>query len=261
MPFIENSLVKAFTFESFPSQEVVHGIYTRLGGVSPEPWSSLNLGGTVGDERKNVIENRHRIFESIQRPVESIFDTWQIHSSIVLASDRARPLDAPHPHADAILTDKTNVTLMMRFADCVPIFLFDPIRRVVGIVHAGWKGTLALITVNTVRAMAEKYGSNPADILAGIGPSIGPDHYVVGEDVQAQTRSTFGPDSGQLLRTEGGKIFLDLWKANEIGLRRAGVKSIEISGLCTACHTSEWFSHRAEHGKTGRFGAVLALIG
>jgi YfiH family protein len=208
-----------------------------------------------------VIENRRRIFENIQRPVESIFDTWQIHSSIVLASDQARPLDAPHPHADAILTDQAHVTLMMRFADCVPIFLFDPIRRVVGIVHAGWKGTLALITVSAVQTMADKYGSNPADILAGIGPSIGPDHYEVGEDVQVQTRSAFGHDASQLLRAENGKVYLDLWKANEIGLRRAGVKSIEISGLCTACHTDDWFSHRAEHGKTGRFGAVLALIG
>lgn len=128
-----------YQFENFGSG-VTQGIFTRQGGVSPGHWGSLNLGGTNGDDRANVVENRRRIFEAVGRPVELIFDVWQVHGTRVICTNEARPLDSPHPEADAILTDQVGISLFMRFADCVPIFLYDPVKQVIGIVHAGGKG-------------------------------------------------------------------------------------------------------------------------
>jgi hypothetical protein len=150
---------------------------------------------------------------------------------------------------------------MMRFADCVPVLLHDPVRGVVGLAHAGWMGTVRGTITAAVSAMQSGFGSAPEDIRAGIGPSIGPDHYQVGEDVAAQVRQAFGPDSDRLLAVRDGSIFFDLWAANRLHLQRAGVRQIELAGLCTACHLDDWYSHRAEHGRTGRFGALIALGG
>ncbi len=259
MAIIEAGKLRYFSFESFPEHEVLQGIFMRHGGVSPDPWISLNTATTVGDSRDNIIENRQRIFSAIGRPVTSIFDVWQVHSSHVICSDDPRPLDTPHKKADAIVTDRPEITLFMRFADCVPIFLYDPIHRVTSIVHAGWKGTVENIVSQSIAAMQARYHSQSVDILAGIGPSIGPDHYEIGADVARLVERAFGQDAPELLSHAGGRTFFDLWKANSLNLRQAGVKEIELAGICTACQTGDWYSHRAEHGKTGRFGAILAL--
>jgi YfiH family protein len=147
----------------------------------------------------------------------------------------------------------------MRFADCVPILLHDPGKGVIGIAHAGWMGTLRDVAVATVNAMKKNYGSNPADIIAGIGPSIGPDHYEIGADVILQVMQKHGDESELFLKSHQGKIHFNLWEANRVALERAGVRQIEVSGICTACHTEDWFSHRAEKGRTGRFGALISL--
>ena len=259
MAFQQHHTLRSYTFDSLQFSEIVQGIFTRQGGVSPAPWASLNLGGTVGDSRDNVIENRRRVFEAIQRPVETVFDSWQVHGDQVLITDRPRPLDEPHPKADAILTNRPEVTLMMRFADCVPIFFYDPAHGVVGIAHAGWQGTVKKIAAAVVSTMAATYGSQPEAIVAGIGPSIGPEHYEIGEDVIAQVRQSFGADADGVLLNDNGRVQLDLWKANQWVLQQAGVRQIEIAGLCTACHNQDWYSHRKEAGKTGRFAAVIAL--
>jgi YfiH family protein len=133
-------------------------------------------------------------------------------------------------------------------------------KGVVGVAHAGWMGTLRDVAAATVQAMQKEYGSNPADILAGIGPSIGPDHYEVGADVILQVMQKFGDDSDQVLQSHHGHIHFDLWRANRMLLERAGVGRIEVAGLCTACNTRDWFSHRAEKGRTGRFGALISLM-
>ncbi len=261
MAFIEAGAISFFKFESFPVRNLIQGIFMRYGGVSPVPWDSLNTATTVGDTRENIIENRRRIFAAVSRPVEGIYDVWQVHSSRVVCTDRSRPLNLPHEKADAIITDRPEITLFMRFADCVPIFLFDPMHKVVAIVHAGWKGTVNKIVSRSVEAMHDRYQTQGADILAGIGPSIGPDHYEIGADVLKRVHRAFGEDAPELLFQNGDRTYLDLWKANAINLRRSGVKEIEISGICTACRTTDWYSHRAENGKTGRFGALLALNG
>jgi YfiH family protein len=213
----------------------------------------------VGDEVTRVRENRSRSFDALKRPLASLFDVWQVHSADVVYADAPRDLSLELQQADIILTDKPEVTLYMRFADCVPLLFHDPVKRVVGIAHAGWQGTAKDVAGATVRAMGSRYGSKPNDVYAAIGPSIGQDHYEVGGDVIAKFRDSFGDDVDQLVSVHGEKTYLDLWRANELQLQKAGVEKIEVARICTACHLNDWFSHRAEKGKTGRFGSLIAL--
>jgi polyphenol oxidase len=259
MPFYQPDQLRHYRFDILEVPGILHGVYTRHGGISPEPWSSLNHGGTVGDERPNVVENRKRVFDEADRPVESVFDVWQVHGVDVICSDIPRPLNSLHQKADAILTDRPEITLFMRFADCVPILFHDPVKRVVGIAHAGWQGTVKKIVKITVETMHSRYGSHPADILAGIGPSISVDRYEVGPDVVEQVIHAFGDDASALLKRYNGSVHLDLWEANRLLLEQSGVRKIQVAGICTASNTADWYSHRAEKGKTGRFGAILAL--
>lgn len=258
MPFCFNNGIRYYSFDIFP-RAVVQGVLTRQGGVSPAPWTSLNVGGTVGDEPERVHENRKRSFEALGRDLSSLFDVWQVHSADMVFAEAPRPPEAEHAKADIIFTDRPAVTLYMRFADCVPILLHDPKKRVVGIAHAGWVGTVRGTSKAAIRAMSEHYGSRPEDIQAAIGPSIGADHYEVGLDAIAKVEESFGPAAAQLVEVRDGKTYLDLWKANRLQLEGAGVQHIEVAGLCTACHLDDWYSHRAEKGKTGRFGALIAL--
>ncbi|MDP1715639.1 MAG: peptidoglycan editing factor PgeF [Anaerolineales bacterium] len=260
MPFHENNGLRYYSFDIF-STAVAQAVFTRRGGVSPVPWHSLNLGGSVGDDPAHVMENRIRSFDALGRAPASIHDVWLVHSADIVYADEARPrtLDHPPQRADIILTDNSEVSLFMRFADCVPLLFHDPRKHVIGIAHAGWMGTVKGVAKNTIAGMQSRYGCKPENIIVGIGPSIGADHYEVREDVTLQFREKYGKDAGRVIQTRAGKSYLDLWAANEIQLRSAGVEQIQVSGLCTACHLDDWFSHRAEKGKTGRFGVLMAL--
>lgn len=253
---IQHNGLRYFQFDSLSAK---HAIFTRHGGTSPNPWDSLNVGGTVGDDLARVRRNRILSFEAMGCAPESIFDVWQVHSADAVCARAPRPVDESYRQADIILTDRPEVTLFMRFADCVPIMLHDPRKGVIGLSHAGWMGTLRNVAAATIEAMQKNYGSNPADIIAGIGPSIGPDHYEIGADVILQVMQKFGDESELILKSHNGKIHFNLWETNRMLLERAGVEQIEISGLCTACNTQDWYSHRAEKGRTGRFGALIAL--
>jgi YfiH family protein len=250
--------VRYYQFESLQHSDVVQAVFTRQGGVSPAPYASLNLSISTGDARENVAANRRRAFRALGREPESIADLWQVHSADVVVVDSPLGEDGRSPKADALVTDRPEVTLLLRFADCVPILLFDPVRRVIGVVHAGWRGTLLKAPAVAVKTMAEHYGSRPADILAGLGPSIGPCHYAIGPEVVEQTRTAFGAEADPLL-IPNHSYHLDLWAANALALRQAGVEQIEVSAMCTACRTAEFFSHRGERAQTGRFGALIAL--
>jgi len=256
MSFIQHNGLRYFQFDTLQTK---HAIFTRHGGVSPEPWGSLNVGGTVGDDSARVQKNRLLSFEAMGCTPESIFDVWQVHSANVVCASASRHVSESHRQADIILTDKPEVTLFMRFADCVPIMVHDPRNGVIGIAHAGWMGTLRDVATATINAMKKNYGSNAGDIVACIGPSIGPDHYEIGPDVIQQVMEKFSDEAESLLDSHGGKIHFNLWETNRLLLERAGVGHIEISGICTACHTEDWFSHRAEKGRTGRFGALISL--
>jgi YfiH family protein len=259
MPFFEKQGIRCFSFASFPIEQVTHAILTRRGGVSPIPWDSLNVGGTVGDDRSRVIENRMRSFQALGRDPHSMFDVWQVHSADVVIANAPHDIRPPEIRADAIITDNPEVTLFMRFADCTPILLFDPVKSAIGLVHAGWLGTVRQVTSEAVRAMTAAYGSRPGDILAGIGPAIGPDHYEIGPDVIARVRETFQSKADGLLVEKGDRVHFDLWQANKVLLNQSGVEQVELSNICTACHPENWFSHRGQYGKTGRFGALIAL--
>lgn len=258
MPFVEDSGLRYFQFEVFPAN-LTHAVFTRHGGVSPAPWDTLNVGGTVGDEAARVRENRARSFDVVGRKLDSMFDVWQVHSADAVLATSPRGPEEGIAKADIILTDRPEVTLYMRFADCVPLLLYDPVRAAVGMAHAGWLGTVRGAARAAVQAMMEGYGSRPGDIVAAIGPSIGPDHYEVRADVVERVEQAFGRASPRLIKERSGRTFFDLWEANRVQLEQLGLEQIEVAELCTACHTDDWFSHRAEKGKTGRFGALISL--
>lgn len=260
MPYHEIASTRFYQFQIFNGLPVKQAIFTRRGGVSPVPWSSLNVGGTNGDDRTRVIENRRRMFSVFGRPVDSLYDAWQVHGVAVAVADQPRPLAAPHERADIILTDNPQVTLFMRFGDCVPVYLYDPRNNAIGLVHAGWQGTVQRVAAVGVDAMRKRYGSDPAELVAGIGPSVGVHHYEVGQNVILAAQEAFGDSADELLpKTPEGRVHFDLWEANRRTLMAAGVRQVEIAGICTVCNVDDWFSHRAEHGKTGRFGALFAL--
>lgn len=256
MPFHQSGRIRYFHFDNLQAR---HAVFTRHGGLSPEPWNSLNVGGTVGDDLTRVRANRNLSLQALGCSPETVFDVWQVHSAAVVCASAPRPDGESLRQADAILTDKPELTLYMRFADCVPILLHDPRKGVVGVAHAGWKGTIRDVATSTVNTMRKQYSSNPSDIVAGIGPSIGPDHYEIGAGVILQVMQRFGDESDQILQSHNGKIHFDLWKTNKLLLERAGVGNIQVAGICTACNTHDWFSHRAEKGRTGRFGALITL--
>lgn len=259
MPFQEHNELRYFSFDIF-STAVTQAVFTRRGGVSPAPWHSLNLGGSVGDDPARVVENRLRSFDALGRAHASIHDVWLVHGTDIVYADAPRSLAQPSQRADIILTDNPEVSLFMRFADCVPLLFHDPKKHVIGVAHAGWMGTVKGVAKTAIEGMRSRYGCQPENILVGLGPSIGVDHYEVREDVILQFREKYGKDAERVIQTRAGKSHLDLWAANEIQLQNAGVEQIQVSGLCTACHLDDWFSHRAEKGKTGRFGALMALV-
>ena len=240
-------------------QQVVHGAFTRLGGRSAPPWHSLNTGHGVGDDLRAVDANHELICGALGLAVGDLVSPHQVHGSRVATvgvADRGRVIEA----TDALITSEPGVPLMLRFADCVPLWFHDPRRGAVGLAHAGWRGTVQRMAAATVAAMGSEFGSQPHDIVAGIGPSIGPCCYEVGADVADAVRTSFGSSASQLLAPQAnGRWRLDLWSANRHCLTQAGVTEIEVAGICTACRTDEWYSHRAEKGRTGRFGAVIAL--
>lgn len=251
--------IEIFSFEQFGFSNVLHGFFTRNGGISPTPWKSLNLSTSGGDSRENVVENRRRIFEAIERPVESLYDAWQVHGTKILQVIEPRGLDNSPQRADGLVTNKINVTLFMRFADCVPIILLDPMNGVIGIFHAGWKGTLDKIIEKGVKVFCDTYHSETKNIIAGIGPSICSNHYVIREDVASKVKKVFKAKAGQVLTYTKSNLHFNLGIANQIILQETGVSKIENSNLCTACDTERWFSHRAENCATGRFGAFVVL--
>ncbi len=242
---------------------VSHGVFTRAGGASNPPFASLNVGATVGDDLQAVQANRQRMAQALGVRDEDVRTTWQVHSADVVIVRHGQEQPYPPPRADAIITADAGVPLAMRFADCVPLLLYDPVQRVLAMAHAGWRGTLAGVGPAAVETMRDAFGCNPGDILAGVGPSIGPGSYEVGPEVIEQVVNTFGDDAGRLVRPSAreGHGYLDLWSANRHLLQAAGVESVEIAAMCTAEHVNEWFSHRAENGKTGRFGMLAVIPG
>lgn len=257
MSFQHKNGIRYFTFDSLAG--VTHAVFTRQGGVSPAPWDSLNVGGSVGDDITHVRENRIRSFNALGRDPASIHDVWLVHGTEVVHADAPRDLTLKPPQADIIMTDNAKVTLFMRYADCVPLLFHDLKKGVVALAHAGWLGTLRGVGKTVIKTMQDRYRTDPRDVRAAIGPAIGPDHYEIGAEVARQVRATYGQRAESLLEPRGERFHLNLWQANRLQLEDAGVLQVETANICTACHLEDWFSHRAEKGKTGRFGALIGL--
>ena len=235
---------------------LVHAILSRLGGVSLPPFATLNLSQVVGDDPAAVAANYERVCCAFGIRRSQMATCYQAHSADVLAvtaADGGRLVG----QGDAMITDQPGVYLSMRFADCTPLLLHDPVRRAVGIAHAGWRGTLKNVAGAVVRAMVERLGCLPGDITAVIGPAIGPCCYQVGSEVIQAAEATYANAAELLQPRTGGRYYFDLWEANRRQLVEAGVGHVAVAGLCTACRTDRFFSHRAEQGQTGRFGAVI----
>jgi hypothetical protein len=259
MGFLQNQGLRFYQFDIFRGHPIFHAVLTRHGGFSQKPYDTLNTGGTVGDDPEAVLANHRRIFRVFGYDYTSRFDVWQVHGTNIVCTDSTRDPQLPFEKADGILTNNPEVTLFMRFADCVPILLFDPIKKVIGIVHGGWQGTYQMIGKIAVDRMHTYYGSDPGNILAAIGPSICQNCYEVGPDVFQLFSQSFGKKAQAYFKMEGTQIHLDLWAANFDILSMAGVHHVEVAGICTACHIEDWYSHRAENGNTGRFGVIVSL--
>ncbi len=246
-----------------------HAVFSRRGGVSAAPFSSLNLSVSVPDDKANVYANRRRAYGLFGRDTDTVVHAHLVHETAV-----ARVTQANNgtwlPRCDALITDEPGCALTMNYADCAPILLYDPVRRAIGLGHAGWRGTVADVPGAMVAAMAAEFGSDPANLLAAVGPSIGPCCYEVGQDVIDAVGTVFDdpatllpyPANGAAAPENGTqRPHFDLPEANRRQLAAAGVpaQQIELAELCTACRTDLFFSHRAENGRTGRFGAILML--
>lgn len=245
---------------------LVHFITTRKGGVSLPPYDKLNLGLHTDDNPDHVLANRVALAERTGIPLAQFLYASQVHSGDVKIVDSEAietGVLSHNPRTDATITALPGICLMVMVADCVPVILFDPEKRVSAVIHAGWRGTVHQITSNTIRTMVEHFGCIPADILAGIGPSIGPCCYEVGEDVKDFVKQSFGTTDGYLIqKKQNSKPHFDLWYANHKQLTDHGVKpgNIETSELCTLCHSDIFFSSRASGGITGRFAAGICII-
>lgn len=261
--------LSTFRFQNLSKQSGIdHFVSTRIGGLSPPPYESLNLGFHVGDNAKTVLKNRERLAANIGIPLSDFTIGKQVHSgTVTIVTEEMRGYGAAdHDTAvegtDAMITEVPRLCLTVLAADCVLVLFFDPRKRVVAAVHAGWRGTVKLATQNTAETLKQEFNCNPAELVVGIGSSIGPCHYEVGPEVIAQVEDTFGSTASYINNeTPDGKGFFNLWEANKRQIIEAGIptQNIEIAQICTYCNAHLFFSERHQKGRTGRFGAGIML--
>ncbi len=245
---------------------VKHGFSTRIGGVSEGIFASMNLSFTRGDDDEAVLENFKRFCTAIGTDYRNVVISAQEHHTTVISvtqEDCGRGINRGRGYTDVdgLMTNVPGVVLCTQYADCVPLFFADPVRRVVATSHAGWKGTVAQIGAVTVQKMNECYGSDPRDILVGIGPSIGMCCFEVDVPVyDAFSQLPFSDEA--MIRNDGnGKYHIDLWECNRRSLVEAGVlqEHITVTDLCTKCHNDFFWSHRATGGQRGSLAAFIAI--
>lgn len=247
-----------------------HGFSTRLGGVSPAPMDSLNLGSGRGDDPANVRENFVRFCAAVGADSGALVKNHQVHGDRVRPVTREDILPGPAApgvyEADGLTTDQEGVCLTIFSGDCIPVLLYDPVRRCIAAVHAGWRGTAIGAAARGVEAMVRHYGSEPEHILAAIGPGIGPCCFETHGDVPQGLAAGMGEaDAAPFLRPipeRAGKFWVDLKGANARWLERAGVRRehIALCQACTACGLDTFWSHRVQGGARGSMAAVLQLV-
>ncbi len=269
MKVVEREGVPFLVFPGLDETEaVIHGFSTRMGGVSEGMFSSMNLSFARGDEEGRVRENFARLGRAMGFDCRNLVFSDQTHTSnvrVVTEADRGKGFvrEKDYRDVDGLVTNVPGLVLATFYADCVPLFLVDPVHRAVGLSHSGWKGTVGKIGKRTVELMKEQYGTRPEDLTAAIGPSICQDCYEVSEDVIGQFQEAFEKTYWKEIFYEkpDGKYQLNLWRANELIFREAGLlpERILTTDLCTCCNAKLLFSHRASKGKRGNLGAFLML--
>jgi hypothetical protein len=251
-----------------PFVKVTNVVTTRHRGSSRPPFDTLNLGLHVGDDTDAVLENRAIVAQVLLFEPEEWTLGEQVHGSavaVVRAGDKGRGavvMDDAVGQADALVTNEPGIPLGVLVADCVAVSLYDPARHVAAIAHAGWKGTLSRVVEKTVDAMSNVFGTDPADIVAGLSPAVGKCHYAVGREVVDAFVDEFGYDAGRFLEEDPeGQWRLDLTGANTHQCRRAGIREgrFEVAGRCTACEPRLFYSHRRDGPRTGRFASIIML--
>lgn len=247
---------------------VRHGFSTRLGGVSGGCYSTLNLGFSRGDRIEDVQENFRRIASAIGVRCEDMVFSRQTHTAnvrVVTEEDRGMGILRPveYEDVDGLVTNIPGICLVTFYADCVPLFFVDPVKKAVGLSHSGWRGTVAKIGKATVELMTRQFGCDPADILAAAGPSICQECYEVSADVIGKFREKFKECYWKDLyyEKENGKYQLNLWKANEIVFMEAGIlkEHVAVTNVCTHCNSDVLYSHRTAGNARGSLAAFLAL--
>lgn len=241
---------------------------TRLGGVSKGEFATLNLGPNRGDDIECVKKNYEILCGAIGTDPKNVVLSKQVHHDNILqvtTDMRGNGLYAPNifTDADGLITNEKNVALVTFFADCVPVMLYDPHQKVICSIHSGWRGTVLQIARSGIEKMVKDYGTRRENILACIGPSIGPCCYEVGEEVAATFLHTFPQDKEEIVKGKGNnKYDLDLWRANEKILLMGGIKPehITTSEECTGCRQDRYFSHRRMGDKRGSMISVMELI-
>jgi YfiH family protein len=258
--------------KAFPN--LTAGFTSRLGGVSEKPFASFNCGLHVNDLSEHVITNRQRLAEALVMPFDAFTYAEQVHGNEIAVIKRADKGKGRASRAEAIqsrdgfVTNEKELVLCALFADCVPLFFYDPVLEVAGLAHAGWKGTVLNVAGAAIQAMNEEFGCKPEHIRAAIGPSIGICCYEVDEKVAQPVKSVLTdmkavPEILQkVLQPKGNqKYMLNLQELNRNFIEKAGIlsSSIEVTELCTSCHTDIFYSHRQEKGATGRMAAWIAM--
>ncbi|MDD5949875.1 MAG: peptidoglycan editing factor PgeF [Lachnospiraceae bacterium] len=264
----EKNGVPFITFSKLKEAGVTHGFSTRLGGVSQEHLASMNLSFARGDSPLNVHENFRRMGEAIGFTPEQLVFSDQQHQSVirkVTKEDAGKGIVRTRDYTcvDGLVTDEPGLCLTTFYADCVPLFFYDPVKKVVALAHSGWRGTVAKIGAKMVHLMERDYGCMDYNIIAAIGPSICKDCYEVSRDVYEEFEKSFAVSELEEIfeaKTDG-KYQLDLWKANELILTQAGIQKehLDVTDICTCCNPDLLFSHRASHGKRGNLAAFIML--
>lgn len=249
-----STTVRAIQPALFKQFGVVAAQSTRHGGVSPDPYASLNLGHSTADEASHCAENRSLFLGDFGFTPTQVASAHQVHGvNILVAAAPGR-----EEGYDALITQEKGLVLAVSVADCTPILLYDSVRQVAAAIHAGWKGTTSYLVQRTVVAMGEVFGSRPENIYAWIGACIGFEDYEVSEDV-----AHLFPEPFKLAKTQPGKYLVDLKGFNAAQLEETGIpeEQIEISTFSTVANNADFYSHRAESGITGRMWAIICMSG
>jgi len=253
-------------YSYFNDSELICFTTTRHGGVSTGNYESLNMGLHTGDSNEAVLKNRYLLANEINIPLTRMVMAQQMHTDTVycaLESDAGKGTlvyaDAI-PQTDALITNVKNLCITIQTADCVPVLLYDSVKKVIGVVHAGWRGTMHNITQKTIQAMCNAYLCKPEDIKAIIGPSISPEYYQVGDELLQAANKTLGIQAKELIIQKDERYYFDLWRANVLQLTNIGVHeaNIHLSNLCTYSNP-DFFSARKLGIYSGRIMSGLML--